>query len=101
MKIQKSIGPQIIQVIEDPSDQETGGQVFDVFTPFTLKSVSINMQEPGYLVVRAVNGNRGFVGNKIFDALEAGPQRIDLDFEFSPGENQRLFVRLGGPQNVA
>ncbi len=99
-KIQKSIGPNPDELTETETDQTTGGMVFDVFSPFTLKSVLINMPEAGYLVVRAENGQRGFVGSKIFDALEAGPQRIELDFDFSAGEDQRLFVRLVGPQHL-
>ncbi len=99
-KIQKFLGPNPEQLAEITSDQTTGGLVFDVFTPFTLKSVLINMPEAGFLVVRAENGRRGFVGTKIFEALEAGEQRIELDFNFSAGEDQRLFVRLVGPQHL-
>ncbi len=98
--LQKSIGPEPGTVVETSSDQETGGLVFDVFSPFTLKSVLINMPETGYLVVRAENGRRGFVGNRIFEDLEAGPQRINLDFDFSAGEDQRLFIKLVGPQTL-
>ena len=99
-KIQKSIGPNPEQLGEMPTDESTGGLVFDVFSPFRLKSVLINMPEAGYLVVRAENGRRGFVGNKIFDALEPGLQRIELDFDFATGKDQRLFVRLVGPQHL-
>jgi len=99
-KIQKSIGPNPEELTETTSDQTTGGLVFDVFTPFTLKSVLVNMPEAGFLVVKAENGRRGFIGNKIFDALEAGLQRIELDFDFAAGEDQRLFVKLVGPQHL-
>ncbi len=99
-KIQQSLGPNRDELTETTPDQTMGGMVFDVFTPFTLKSVMINMPEAGFLVVRAENGRRSFVGTRIFDALEAGPQRIELDFDFSEGEDQRLFVRLVGPQHL-
>ncbi len=100
-KLQKNVGPEPGILTEITSDETRGGMKFDVFTPFKLKSVLINVQEPGYLVVRAETGRRGFVGNRIFDDLEAGPQRIELDFDFYPGEDQRLFVRLVGPQNLS
>jgi len=99
-KLQKFVGPEVGILPEIASDETKGGMVFDASTPFKLKSVLINMQEPGYLVVRAENGRRGLVGNRIFEALEAGPQRIELDFNFSAGEDQRLFVNLVGPQNL-
>ena len=100
-KVQKSIGPSPDELNELNSDQSSGGLVFDVFTPFTLKSVLINMEEAGFLVVKAENGRRGLVGNKIFGDLEAGLQRIDLDFDFSAGEDKRLFVKLVGPENLS
>lgn len=99
-KIEKSIGPEPGDLPEILPAESLGGLVFDVFSPFKLKSVLINMPEAGYLVVRAENGRRGFVGNKIFEALEAGPQRIELDFNFLRGEDQKLFVNLVGPQNL-
>lgn len=99
-KLQKYLGPDPSSTVEISPSQTTGGLVFDVFSPFKLKSVLVNMPEAGYLVVRAENGRRGFVGNKIFEGLEAGPQRIELDFNFSGGEAQRLFVKLVGPQGL-
>lgn len=99
-KLQKYLGPQPGDLVETASDESIGGLVFDVFSPFKLKSVLINMSEPGFLVVRAENGRRGFIGNQIFPDLEAGIQRIELDFNFSAGEDQRLFVRLVGPEGL-
>lgn len=99
-KIQNHIGAQRNPLLESISDQSTGGLVFDVFMPFKLKSVLINMPEAGFVIVKALNGRRGFIGNKIFQELDAGPQRIDLDFDFFEGEDQRLFVKLIGPQNL-
>ena len=100
-KIQRSIGPSPDDLTETISNQNSGGMVFDVVSPFTLKSVMINMTEAGFLVVKAENGRRGLVGSKIFPELEAGPHRIDLDFDFSAGEDQRLFIQLVGPQNLS
>ena len=72
--------------------------LFDVLVPFTLKSVKVNFPEEGFLIVRAERNNGNFAGSKIFENLSPGVQRLELDFDFQPDEQYRLFVRLAGPQ---
>lgn len=72
------------------------GLEFDVFSPFTLKSVLIYPEEAGACII-VLREPDGQTQQRIINVTNTDPQRIDLDFRVDIGEGYELLVTVGKP----
>lgn len=83
-----------------PANSNTGSidasLEFDVFTPFTLKSVKVYADEASARLIKLLDSDGNQVAFKI-TAVPAGESRITLNFKVPVGENYRLTVDTGDP----
>lgn len=70
---------------------------FDVFTPFTLKSVKIYTDETGGRLIKLLDSDGNQVAFKLVSITQPGETRISLNFKVPVGENYRLTVDTGDP----
>jgi PKD repeat protein/subtilisin family serine protease len=68
------------------------GLIFDVWYPFTLKSVQVYSQSDGYRTIELKDQNGNLIDQEIA-FINIGEVRVELDFYIPPGENYTLSLQ--------
>lgn len=81
------------------SSNNMEGLVFDVFSPFAIKSVKVYAGEAGSRLIGLRNPNGTSLTKLV--SIPEGEQRIELNFNVTPGEGWELFLKGGKPLGLS
>jgi bacillopeptidase F len=78
-----------------------GGLVFDAYYPFVLKTVTIYPTTTGLRIINLRGAPGSVAQQRLINISRTGEQKVTLNFNVIPGDNQVLELSRGGGMTVA